>query len=866
MLNGIRRSLVSGVASPALVVAAAIGAPCAVLAQVQIGSTFNSQGPAPAAGPRAAIGSADNPPNGTATGAIEAIAADPGDPNTIYVGAVNGGIWKSINGGQTWVPLTDKLSSLSIGSMSLDPTDPTRRTLIAGIGNTSNGGFTSISTFSTPANFGGVQNGLLFSTDGGATFTHLGGATLSGQSVIGVQARGGTMLAATFEPRAAEAGGSSFTGGLFRSTNGGATFTQVSGAGGSGPPLGPVTSLVGDPANPNVFYAAVTATGAGTFGQTAVYKSTDGGATWAPVFAAAQSGGTITTTFQTTITLAAGPGGTVAAGVVETRTGQLTGLFYSNNGGTTFAQTVTPNVNPGGMAPVNLVLAIDPTSTNLIYVAGDNRFTLNGGFNSLAIERVNTTTNTSTVMVDDTNTPVNTANGSTVHPDGRALVIDASGRLLTGSDGGIYARTNPQNNTGVWQGLNGNISVMELYSLAYDGNSKRLVIAAQDNGNSFQASPGGGVYNQLNAGDGINARVNDQTFGTSSAIYTTSQFLGQATRRIVDLQGNITNTAPITFTPNIYATDPNIRFTSPFILNNVDKRRVAIGTANVYVGQDNNPAGAATANIPLTDLGSAGVFITTIDYGTRNNVNALVAGGGFFDNPAGRVLLSTTGTAGSLVNLPTYTGLAPTAVKFDERAFSRFFVADSQNLYGTVNTGVTFQNLTGNLPANFIRPTSLGFIDNNGVEALLVGGLNNADNAGNPLVVADSDAAGNLSGWRRFGSGLPNVTVYGLNYDAKTDALAIGTIGRGAFLLYDVTSNFASATVLQFGLANNDSIPDPAILFGNRPLIKYGPGTLTIGGPSRTPASPTCSAAAWSLVRQTCSRRPRPSRSRPARG
>ena len=47
-----------------------------------------------------------------------------------------------------------------------------------------------------------------------------------------------------------------------------------------------------------------------------------------------------------------------------------------------------------------------------------------------------------------------------------------------------------------------------------------------------------------------------------------------------------------------------------------------------------------------------------------------------------------------------------------------------------------------------------------------------------------------------------------------------------------MTSNFASATVLQFGLANNDSIPDPAVLFGNRPLIKYGPGTLTIAGPS----------------------------------
>jgi autotransporter-associated beta strand protein len=125
------------------------------------------------------------------------------------------------------------------------------------------------------------------------------------------------------------------------------------------------------------------------------------------------------------------------------------------------------------------------------------------------------------------------------------------------------------------------------------------------------------------------------------------------------------------------------------------------------------------------------------------------------------------------------------------------------------------------------------------VAALLVGGLNNADNAGNPLVVADSDAAGVLSGWRRFASGLPNTTVDSLQYNAKSDTLAIGTVGRGAYLLYDVTSNFASASVLQFGLANNDSIPDPALLFGNRPLVKYGTGVLSIVGASTYAGSTT---------------------------
>ncbi len=229
-------------------------------------------------GPRNVVGSADNPPNGTVTGAIEAIAVDPTNANTLYVGAVDGGIWKTTNAGAAWTPLTDQKASLSIASLSLDPTDATHRTLIAGTGNTSNGGFASISTFSTPGNFGGVQNGLLYSTDGGATFARLGATTFAGQSVVDVAARGNTILAATFEPRVATAGGAVFTGGLYRSTDGGATFVQ----GATGLPTGPITSLVGDPSNANTFYAAVTASSGANLNQTGIYRSTDGGLPGAP--------------------------------------------------------------------------------------------------------------------------------------------------------------------------------------------------------------------------------------------------------------------------------------------------------------------------------------------------------------------------------------------------------------------------------------------------------------------------------------------------------------------------------------------------------------------------------------------------------
>jgi autotransporter-associated beta strand protein len=84
---------------------------------------------------------------------------------------------------------------------------------------------------------------------------------------------------------------------------------------------------------------------------------------------------------------------------------------------------------------------------------------------------------------------------------------------------------------------------------------------------------------------------------------------------------------------------------------------------------------------------------------------------------------------------------------------------------------------------------------------------------------------------------LPNALIYQMAYNPTVDVLAISAIGRGAWTLYDVTSYFPQATVLQFGLANNDSMPDASYLTDgtalggtvfSRPLIKYGIGTLTI--------------------------------------
>ena len=63
--------------------------------------------------------------NGTHhSGQVNALAVDPRNPSVVYLGAAGGGVWKSTDGGQTWVPLTDNQPSLEIGALTLDPSNP----------------------------------------------------------------------------------------------------------------------------------------------------------------------------------------------------------------------------------------------------------------------------------------------------------------------------------------------------------------------------------------------------------------------------------------------------------------------------------------------------------------------------------------------------------------------------------------------------------------------------------------------------------------------------------------------------------------------------------------------------------------------
>jgi outer membrane autotransporter protein len=827
------------------VIAAAFALPTAAAAQLQANQNFVTQGPTPSFGPLFTVQSGDaNGTHGSVAGAAGPVVADPLDANTLFVGTPAGGIWKTTDGGTTWKALTDKQATLSISSLAFDPTDATRNTLIAGTGLTANGSV----DYGTLTSSGGLRNGLLYSQDGGKTWTSLGAATLANQSVVGVAAISNVLLAGTYELSGFAT--DRHIGALYRSTDGGANFTPISGT--AGLPNGPISSIASDPTNPNRLYAAVTAPNASGAGKasTALFVSHDTGAHWTQVFGAAQSAGTIQSTTQTIIKVATGPNGAVAVMVVDyvpDTHGQVTGLFWSGNSGTSWTQLPTPALSDGvKQGSVNSAIAIDPKNKNLVYVAGDGIPT--APF-TLPAFRIDVATLTATSITD-----AHTANGSTVHSDARGIAFDANGTLIVTSDGTIYARTNPHNDSGVWTRISGNISAFEVYNVAYDAVGKRLAAAAQDNGVSLQPTRNAPLWNAVIGADGINVFVNDVTLAASgwSVFYANFQELGFPARIIRDRQGNFIGPqtsgsgfgAAVRFCngSDCDTAVSGVWFSSPWVNNRIDPTRMAVAGDRVYVTRDTLTGAqgpdATTVDLMLTDLGPTGDGgqAGKIAYGTRDNPNMIVVGSFGLSQ-------STTAAENSLVPVPAYAaagGLSPTGIVLDPRSQHRYFVADFTNLFGTRNQGVTFTNLTANLmPFGIIRPTALEFISNNGVDALLTGGLNNVANAQSPIAIADSDADGALSNWRPFGTGLPNSQVSALSYNPTVDVLAVGTFGRGVFTLYDVTSYFPQSTVLQFGLADNDSQPDASFLTDgtslngtsfSRPLNKYGTGMLTIAG------------------------------------
>ena len=253
-------------------------------------------------------------------GRAEAATGVPGDPNTFYFGAVGGGIWKTTNAGTVWTPIFDAQHIASIGAIEVAPSDP--RIIYAGTGETD---------LRSDISFG---DGIYKSTDAGKTWTNMG---LRDTRQIGRILVDPANPNVVFVAALGHAYGSNDERGVFRSSDGGNSWRKVLY---KGPETGAV-DLAWAPEDtrtiyatlwnvrrpPRVQYGPVEGPGSG------LYKSTDGGDTWSQI----QGHGLPEGQWRRSgIAVARGTRGRRVYVLVDAEAGA--GLYRSDDGGVTWAR------------------------------------------------------------------------------------------------------------------------------------------------------------------------------------------------------------------------------------------------------------------------------------------------------------------------------------------------------------------------------------------------------------------------------------------------------------------------------------------------------------------------------------------------
>ena len=588
-------------------------------------------------------------------GRVRAIAFDPRNANRLLVGTASGGLWISEDAGASWRANFDFLPNLSVTSLVFDPVNASNVYLGTG-----------------EASAGLVGVGAFKSTDGGNTWRYLTATNADANpdwryvNRLAIHPLQPQVLLAALTNTGAS------TGAIYRSTNGGESWTRVS------------TSKALDIAfDPNTPANAVAGLDDGT-----IAFSRDAGLTWArsaPLVPAPSGRGD---TARAEIAFARSQPGRVYASV-DNNKGEL---WASDDSGASWQFLSTPlHLNVQG--DYDNTIWVDPTDASHVIVGGLDLYQSRDG--GLSFNKVS----------DWRNSP------PSPHADHHALVSPPDfgpgrRRLFNGNDGGIYRADNvdaiTQGVSGAgWANANAGLAVTQFYSGAgRAGAGGRIIGGTQDNG-SLQLA--GGAWTPFRGGDGGYVAVDpaNDLFFYGSYVYlaihrsTNGGFASYICNGITEARPNENNA---TFCGAGATKKAN--FIAPFILDPNNSNRLLAGANSLWVS-DNAKAGTPTwravkAPSPATDN-----FINAISVHEGNgNIawvghnngelyrsdNALAqaptwtrVGAGVL--PARRVMRIAIDRANPLQVIVAFTGFTP------------------HNVWRTLDGGASWSSLTGNLPA-----------------------------------------------------------------------------------------------------------------------------------------------------------------------
>ena len=743
-------------------------------------------------------------------GRVTSLAAAP--DGSLFAGAADGGVWKSTDGGSHWTPVTDTQGTLSIGAL-LVVSGKRGYTVYAGTGeaNTSSDSYAGI--------------GVIKSTDGGSSWSQVGGSELNGALIFRLAQNGNAILAATSH-------------GLYRFDASSTSWTAVLQP--AGPPTGGNFNLV--VGNMITDVAVVPGTGGSSVLAVAgwrggaptngLYLSTDGGSSFNALnpqgWVTAKAEGRTTLAFsasgdrayaivQSPYLLNVGTNGkTLLQGVYESANGNPAGPWtkiatsekLQSSGSAQAINRIGKGYGPGIQAWYNQFLAIDPANKDHLY---------------LGLEEVYETQNAGSAW--NTIAPYwnfgfscfsyspfeGTCNHNGAHPDQHAALV-AGGKLYIGNDGGVYSRPLTNHNVGDWTNNNQHLDVLQYYSAMGSGDSV-IYGGLQDNGSNKVFNPTGVVQDdngnpitvssvQVFGGDGGYTLVDP---ANSDNVIT--EYVGLTALKSTDGGKNWQFIVPA---------DPDPRFIAPIGIDRTNANHLVAGGAIVWnseagIARTTSGTGASTDWQNIFDTrtatgATAAAQVTALDaitIGTTQYVAAawcgpcngsFATGGGF---RSGIVMLKNSGTgwtvtsnvctgasamcAASGLPLRYISGVRidtvdPTHAYLALSGFSRKWMIGPDDpgvghVFETTSGGASWDNISGALP-------DVPMDD-------VVYAHNTATNTNTLIVATDfgvfSSADDGLH-WFRYGSGLPNVVVDQLTQDPNGNLVA-ATHGRGVWTI-----------------------------------------------------------------------------------
>jgi photosystem II stability/assembly factor-like uncharacterized protein len=597
-------------------------------------------------------------------GRITTIAIHPANPQIVYAGCANGGVWKSTNFCQSWTSIFDNENTSSIGALAIDPNNP--NIIYCGTGEAN----------SLRSYYPGT--GIYKSTDAGNSWTFIGLNNSFSIGNISINRLN------TNELYAAAVGSLRHTNperGIYKSTNGGINWTMSLFVADS---VGAIDVAV-DPVNPNRVFGAMWERMRREdyikYGgpKTALYLSTNSGLNWNILSGGFPSGDATLGRISLDISVS---NPLIVYALTSYANGNSRGLYKTTDGGTTWSLINSSVASSSNYAWFNRICKVNPTNPNIVYCGG-------------------------LYMENSTNGGTSFTSNYSFHVDHHAICFTPSNSnyIVIGNDGGIHSTTN----AGTSWTESTSLPVTQFYAgdISYL-NPGVLMGGCQDNGTNRTTTGNLNDWYDIYGGDGFYCLFD---YTNTQRLYAESQngAMGYSANGGSSFSSG-TNGLDLTYT----------NWSTPFIMDKTNPLILYTGTYKIYKTINGMQSWTAISpdltNGHVQNLGT----ITTLDV-SKSNPAVLYCG----TDDANVWVTTNNGTNWTKIisGLPnrwvTRVTVHPDSANVCYVTHSGYKVDSSgAHVFRTTNYGNNWTSIHGNLPN---APINVLVIDPNDTKTLIIG-------------------------------------------------------------------------------------------------------------------------------------------------